>query len=123
MKVPVKRVLFLEDDRDLREIVVLMLQELGVGCDAVATVEEMRATVAGSTGAFDLAILDVNLGPDRESGLDAYHWLRQQGFTGRITFLTGHGRSHPLVGEALRAGDATVQDKPITMGAFRSLLG
>jgi DNA-binding NtrC family response regulator len=118
----VKRVLFLDDDDDLREIVVQMLEDLGVACDAVATVEQMRATMARSGGAVDVAVLDVNLGGGHESGVDAYHWLRENGFSGRVAFLTGHGRTHPLVSEALRIGDATVRDKPITMRAFRELL-
>lgn len=117
-----KRVLFLDDDEDLRDIVVQVLEGLDVTCDAVGTVEEMKAAVERSNVPIDVAILDINLGRDRESGLDAYRWLRRRGFEGRIAFLTGHGRNHPLVADALRAGDATVHDKPISVVAFRHML-
>ena len=118
----VKRVLFLDDDEDLRDIVVQVLEGLEVTCDAVASVAEMKAALERSGKPIDVAIIDINLGPGRESGLDAYRWLRRHGFEGRIAFLTGHGRTHPLVADALRAGDATVHDKPISVAAFRNIL-
>jgi len=118
-----KHVLFLDDDGDLRDIVVHVLESLDVACDAVGTVEEMKKRMDHRPDGFDLAILDINLGPGRESGVDAYKWLRSHGYAGRIAFLTGHGRSHPLVADALRAGDATVHDKPVTVVEFRAIVG
>ena len=68
------------------------------------------------------AILDINLGPSRRSGIDAYAWLRQKGYTGRIAFLTGHASNHPLVVEANRLGDAEIFTKPIDPDQMRSLV-
>jgi CheY-like chemotaxis protein len=116
------RVLFLDDDSDLREIVTELTGSLGIECDAVASVAEMQSAAGLLEGKFYLAILDINLGDGRPSGIDAYRWLRAQGFVGRVAFLTGHARSHPLVAEALRAGDVTVYDKPITVAGFRAIL-
>ena len=118
----VKHVLFLDDDEDLRDIVVRVLADLDVACDAFGTVDELKARVGHRPDGIDVAILDINLGPGRESGIDAYRWLRGHGYEGRIAFLTGHGRNHPLVVDALRAGDATVHDKPVTLGEFRAML-
>jgi DNA-binding NtrC family response regulator len=70
----------------------------------------------------DLVILDVNLGPDVPSGIDAYRWLREQGYRGRIVFLTGHARSHPSVAEALRIGDARVFEKPIQLETLQRIV-
>ena len=53
---------------------------------------------------------------------DAYRWLRACGFAGRIAFLTGHARSHPLVEQAHRLGDALVHEKPISAETLRSML-
>jgi DNA-binding NtrC family response regulator len=116
------RILFLDDDDDLRETVVGLIEEMGVTCEAVSSVAEMQAVIRRSGSAFDLAILDINLGADQPSGVDAYRWLRQEAFRGRIAFLTGHARSHPLVAEALRTGDAVVHDKPMTVDALRAML-
>ena len=60
-----------------------------------------------------VAILDINLGPGKPSGLDAYAWLRRKGYRGRIVFLTGHASTQPLVTEATRIGDAEIFSKPI----------
>lgn len=117
-----KHVLFLDDDNDLRDIVVHVLESLDVACDAVGTVDELKRRMDHGKSGVDLAILDINLGPGRESGLDAYRWLRSHGYEGRIAFLTGHGRNHPLVADALRTGDATVHDKPVTVVEFRAIL-
>ena len=69
-----------------------------------------------------VAILDINLGPQVPSGLDAYGWLRKHGFHGRIEFLTGHAASHPLVVEAKRLGDAEVVGKPVSLDRLTSML-
>jgi FixJ family two-component response regulator len=61
-----------------------------------------------------VALLDVNLGARQPSGLDAYRWLRDHEYRGRVCFLTGHARSHPLVGQALAMGGAHLVEKPIT---------
>jgi hypothetical protein len=63
-------------------------------------------------GNVSAAVLDINLGPGEPTGVDAYHWLRSRGFSGRIIFLTGHAASHPLVREARLIGDAVVLEKP-----------
>ena len=62
--------------------------------------------------ACDVALLDVNLGAGKPSGVDAYHWLRRSGYKGRICFLTGHARSHPDVSQVLSSDDAQLFVKP-----------
>jgi DNA-binding NarL/FixJ family response regulator len=77
----------------------------------VRSVAELRA-LGHRALAADVAVLDINLGASRPSGIDAYDWLVDQGFEGRILFLTGHARSHPLVARAQHLRRATVIDKP-----------
>lgn len=115
-------VVFLDDDKDLRDLfadVVALLS--GRDCLTVGSVAELIDQRVQALAA-ELAILDINLGPDAPSGLDAYHWLREQGFGGRIVFLTGHAASHPLVAEAHQLGDVRVFEKPLPMPAIASLL-
>ena len=69
-----------------------------------------------------VAILDINLGANRKSGIDAYAWLRKQRIHGRIVFLTGHANMHPLVVEAHRVGDAEIFSKPIEPDRLRSIV-
>jgi DNA-binding NtrC family response regulator len=108
-----RHVLFLDDDRDLREVVGTLLSRRGTRCETVGSVVELQRAFAKSDD-FALVILDVNLGPGVPSGLDAYRWLRELGYRGRIAFLTGHARAHPLVAAASSHRDAAVIEKPIS---------
>ena len=118
-----RRVIFLDDDEELRPIVVDLMAHFDTTCDAVASMSELQE-LAGRVGlGHDLAILDINLGAGRPSGIDAYRWLREQGYTGKVEFLTGHARSHPLVDEACRLGDALVHDKPVSIAELKRMLG
>ena len=115
-------VLFLDDDNDLRETVTdLVGTVFDCPCLGCRSYEDLLA-LGNRALSCGVAVLDINLGPDVPSGLDAYLWLRKHGFHGRIVFLTGHAGSHPLVVEASRLGDADVVAKPISAEVLRSLL-
>jgi DNA-binding NtrC family response regulator len=117
-----RRVLFLDDDVDLRDIASELFASANVECTAVPTLAALQVALARSSDDFDLAIVDINLGDGQPSGVDAYRWLRGNGFRGRIAFLTGHAKSHPLVAEALKAGDVNVYEKPIDFDVLMGLL-
>jgi DNA-binding NtrC family response regulator len=115
-------ILFLDDDADLRRIISTLVQlKTGKSCLALATLAEMRAHREQVLGT-QLAILDVNLGEDQPSGLDAYGWLRAEGYRGRVVFLTGHAATHPLVEAAARMGQVKVLVKPLTADQLTELL-
>ena len=114
--------LFVEDNDDLRETFVeLVTVVLERRCIGVGSYEELVALGEEALGC-SVAILDINLGPHRRSGIDAYAWLRGNGFMGRIVFLTGHASTHPLVVEANRMGDAEIFSKPIDPDRLRSIV-
>jgi DNA-binding NtrC family response regulator len=115
-------VLYVEDNDDLRELVVeLVTDVLQRRCVGVGSYEELVDLGEAALGC-SVAILDINLGPNRRSGIDAYAWLRDKGYTGRVVFLTGHASTHPLVVEAQRIGDAQIFSKPIDPGRLRSII-
>ena len=105
-------VFVLEDDESLRTMLGSYLESSG-RCTVytMASVRELERHLADLPHLF-AAILDINLGPAEPTGLDAYRWLRSHGFAGRIIFLTGHARNHPLVQGAHLVGDAIVLEKP-----------
>lgn len=117
-----KSVLLLEDNDDLR----MMMRELFESCEArcvgVGSVQELKNLGASQPLSFDLAILDVNLGPGQPSGVDAYRWLLGQSFSGRILFMTGHGRSLACVADAHALGVKVLQ-KPVSVDDLIGLLG
>jgi len=115
-------VLYVEDNDDLRELVgELVTVVLRRQCVGVGSYEELVALGDEVLGC-GVAILDINLGGNRRSGIDAYTWLRHKGYTGRIVFLTGHASAHPLVVEAQRIGDAEIFSKPIDLGHLHSIV-
>jgi DNA-binding NtrC family response regulator len=115
-------VLYVEDNDDLRELVVeLATVVLQRRCIGVGSYEELVGLGEDALGC-SVAILDINLGPNRRSGIDAYRWLRDKGYMGRIVFLTGHASTHPLVVEANRIGDAEIFSKPIDPDRLRSII-
>jgi DNA-binding NtrC family response regulator len=115
-------VLFVEDNDDLRELFVeLVTVVLKRRCVGVGSYKELVA-LGNDVLACDVAILDINLGPTQPSGIDAYAWLRDKGYMGRIVFLTGHASTHPLVIEARRIGDAEIFSKPIDPDRLRSIV-
>ena len=115
-------VLYLEDNDDLRELVVeLVTVVLERRCVGVGSYDALVALEEEALGC-SVAILDINLGSNRRSGIDAYGWLRDNGYTGRVVFLTGHASTHPLVIEAQRIGDAQILSKPIDPDRLRSII-
>ncbi len=115
-------VLLLDDDHDLldtlREVITDVCHTPSV---SAGSYDELVALGKKALGC-QVAILDVNLGPDRPSGVDACEWLLDHGFKGRIVFLTGHARTHPAVERACQLRAASVHQKPISLDALRSLV-
>src|SRR5688572_24449954 len=116
------RVMFLDDDDDLRQVFADFAGVMGRDCLPIESYDDLLAHRSDVLGC-ERAILDVNLGEGRPSGIDAYRWLRSQGFERPIVFLTGHASTHPLVAEARRLGDAQVIPKPASPEALLAVLG
>jgi FixJ family two-component response regulator len=116
------RVLVLEDDTDLRELLGEVLLSVGAdSCVFAGTVADLHRREIEVLGC-DLAILDINLGPGQPSGIDACRWLVNRRFGGRIVFLTGHASSHPLVLEAARIAQASILAKPLSASRLAELV-
>jgi FixJ family two-component response regulator len=115
-------VVLLDDDEDLLEALSDLIRALGgPPCLTLRSVSEL-AQHRDVALRCDLAILDINLGPDQPSGLDAYGWLLAERFSGRVAFLTGHAQAHPLVERARKYERTHVLRKPLDVPQLRSLL-
>jgi DNA-binding response OmpR family regulator len=118
----VSAVLLVDDDDDLREILRQFLADEGVErCVTATSLAEVESNAAAAL-ATELAILDVNLGPGRPTGVEVCRWLRANGFAAPIVFLTGHAASDPRVVEALAVANAHVLSKPIGIDEITKLL-
>jgi FixJ family two-component response regulator len=105
----------LDDDADLLEALADLLQTRNCRCILARSVDELKA-LAPEVLLAEVAVLDINLGPGKPTGLDAYDWLVSQGYPGRLLFLTGHAHAHPLVARAEKLRRAAVLDKPMDGG-------
>ena len=108
------RMLIVEDDRRLAELVATRLRELGHEVETAADGE--RGFELASTGRFDLAVLDVML-PGRD-GLSVLRDLRNKGSVMPVVVLTAKDAVPDRV-EGLRAGADDYLVKPF---AFEELL-
>lgn len=115
------RVLFLDDSEDLRELMVNLLETtLGVKCMSLGSLREIESHSDDVLRA-KVAILDINLGPNVPDGVDAFNWLKDHGFKGKILFLTGHARTNPQVAMAEESG-AEILEKPVQPDKLISFL-
>ena len=117
-----KAVLFVDDSRDICEVIETMcqsLQEVECVCaSSISAVQERAAQVLRPS----LAILDVNLGPDEPSGVEIYRWLKGKNYRGKIVFLSGHARMDPQVEEAARISGVDFFEKPLAFGQIETLI-
>jgi DNA-binding NtrC family response regulator len=114
-------VLFVDDSSDLRQVMELMCQSLGVECICVASMSAVQERVA-QVLRTDLAILDVNLGPGEPNGIEIYRWLKGQNYHGKIAFLSGYARTDPQVEEATRIAGVDFFQKPLGFGQIEALI-
>jgi FixJ family two-component response regulator len=116
-------ILLLDDDDDMLATIGELIQLVtGRPCVAVRNLSELIKQRDKALACSD-AIIDINLGPAQPSGIDAYNWLKAERYTGRIIFLTGHARSHPLVARARALDGVEVYQKPLETDELCRILG
>src|SRR5262245_38455825 len=106
-------ILVLDDSQDLLDVMRDFCNYL---CSSTAvTARSLRDIDSLGEKALQckVALLDINLGVNQPTGIDVYRWLRRNGFSGPIFFLTGHTLNSSAIEEAERLGDARVLTKPI----------
>jgi DNA-binding response OmpR family regulator len=114
--------LIVDDDEDLRETVSDVFGLAGVPRRVLAaSLSEVQRQGAAALQS-GLAILDVNLGEGQPTGVDVYHWLRDNGFAGTIVFLTGHAAADQRVAAAAAVPNTRVMSKPISFGDLMTLV-
>lgn len=117
-----RRVLILDDDADLCDLLQLLFEEQGgVECVVVHSVAELLEKRAIALSC-ELALLDVNLGPRQATGLDALDWLEANHFRGTIAFLTGHARRDSLLHDRAASAGVPVLEKPVEPASLVALL-
>lgn len=109
--------LVVDDERDIRELLVMTLGRMGLRCDTAANVTDARALLARNS--YDLCLTDMRL-PDG-TGLEIVAEISQKHPNTPVAMITAFGNVEAAV-EALKAGAFDFVAKPVDLGVLRDLV-
>jgi two-component system response regulator PilR (NtrC family) len=112
-----RRVLVVDDEPDIRELLELTLTRMGLGVVAVGSLAEARDTLRDAR--FDLCLTDMRL-PDGE-GLDLVRHISGLAGDLPVAVITAHGSAENAVA-ALKAGAFDYVSKPVGLEQLRALV-
>ena len=113
----VRSALVVDDERDIRELLVLTLGRMGVRVDTAADVAAARAQLAAEK--YDLCLTDMRL-PDG-SGLELIQHISQKFPDTPVAMITAYGNVEAAV-DALKAGAFDFVTKPVDLAVLRRLV-
>jgi two-component system, NtrC family, response regulator PilR len=114
---PDARVLIIDDEPDLVELVALTLQRMGLTSQPAGTLRDAQRLAL--THSFDLVLCDMRL-PDGD-GLDFLQWLQTRRPGLPCAVITAHGNVETAV-RALKLGAFDFLSKPLDLAALRRLI-
>ncbi len=111
------RVLVVDDEADLRELIELTLVGMGLDVDSAGTAAEARALIA--RGSYALCLTDMRL-PDG-NGLELVSLISSEHPETPVAVITAFGSAENAVA-ALKAGAFDYLAKPVALDALRNLV-
>jgi two-component system response regulator PilR (NtrC family) len=111
------RVLVVDDEPDIRELLELTLARMGLAVDAVGTLGEAKERLKDAR--FDLCLTDMRL-PDGE-GLELVRHIAARSGDLPVAVITAYGSAENAVA-ALKAGAFDYVSKPVGLEQLRSLV-
>jgi two-component system, NtrC family, response regulator PilR len=111
------RVLVVDDEADIRELLDLTLARMGLDADCAASLAEGRELLASRR--YQLCLTDMRL-PDGE-GLSLVREINQNGLDLPVAVITAHGSMENAVA-ALKAGAFDYLSKPVSLDQLRALV-
>jgi DNA-binding response OmpR family regulator len=107
------RILVVDDDRDIRDLVAIKLESAGL--EVVTRADGDEALEAGLEGGWDVIVLDVMM--PGMSGIDVLRALRDRGVTTPVILLTARGQEKDIEA-GLAAGADHYVTKPFSPRAL-----
>jgi two-component system response regulator PilR (NtrC family) len=117
MKERTRKVLLVDDEADLLELLELTLIKMGLDVARAQTVQEAIASL--SSERFDLCLTDMRL-PDGE-GLRVVQYISEKSLDVPVAVITAHGSTENAVA-ALKAGAFDYLGKPVALDHLRTLV-
>lgn len=114
---PDARVLIVDDEPDLVELVALTLQRMGLKSQSAGSLRDAQRLALAES--FDLVLCDMRL-PDGD-GLDFLEWLQGKRPGLPCAVITAHGNVETAV-RALKLGAFDFLSKPLDLAALRRLI-
>ena len=114
---PVRSALIVDDERDIRELLVLTLGRMGLRVDTAANLSEARELL--SQNRYDLCFTDMRL-PDG-NGIELVGEIARNHPQTPVAMITAFG-SMDLAVEALKAGAFDFVSKPVDINVLRGLV-
>ena len=111
------RVLVVDDEPDIRELLELTLVKMGLGVDAVGSIAEAKHRLKDAR--YDLCLTDMRLG-DGE-GLELVRHIGASAADLPVAVITAYGSTENAVA-ALKAGAFDYVSKPVGLDQLRSLV-
>jgi two-component system response regulator PilR (NtrC family) len=112
-----KHVLIVDDEADIRELLVLTLSRMGVDADTASSLKEAQEALKGKQ--YDLALTDMRL-PDGDGMMVLKHIAENHGNT-PVAVITAYGSTENAIA-ALKAGAFDYLAKPIKLEQLRPLV-
>ncbi len=112
-----KRVLVVDDEADIRELLDLTLARMGLLADCVGSLAEARRMLASQR--YQLCLTDMRL-PDGE-GLDLVRHIAESVADLPVAVITAHGSAENAV-SALKAGAFDYIAKPVSLEQLRGMV-
>ncbi len=114
---PLSRVLVVDDEADIRELIDLTLARMGLAADCAGTVAEALALLRDNR--YQLCLTDMRL-PDGD-GLQIVRYLSESGSDIPVAVITAYGSAENAVA-ALKAGAFDYLAKPVSLEQLRTLV-
>jgi two-component system response regulator HydG len=103
------KILIVDDQRNMRTTLAMMLRGVGYEVDEAADGEQGGAS--GATGAFDLVLTDLRMG--QKDGIDVLRTIKEREPMTEVIVMTAYGTIESAV-EAMRLGAFDYIQKPFT---------
>ena len=117
MKDKASRVLVVDDESDIRELLTITLERMGLVSLEAATVAQAKSVLLDNT--VDLCLTDMRL-PDG-NGIELVKFMQTEFAHVPVAVITAHGNVETAV-EALKAGAFDFVSKPLDLGDLRALI-